>query len=559
MYFKKKILIFVFLVIFSISVYALPIPYLGTGIEHRTEIYQRDWYTPSNQTNYNWTFNNIITIGNINTSGNLIISGSLNVTNLLVKSPPVECPSGTFMTYTNMTTSICVAEGTILKNSTSWNRTSTNVILANTGDNVGIGTTEPGRALHLYSSTATDFGMSISAPASDASTSIDLRANSTGQVRIQMRRGGSAAASMGVDMTSNQFCITESSGICSGTGGSERFVINLSSNNVLLNPYGSGSVGIGTTSPTNKLSISHSGTSVNEYNINLNSLKNVGFYSGISFGDAEGDTVYGGIKFLADAAGDSSIRFLTWDGTAGGTERMVIKGVGGNVGIGTTAPTEKLTVNDGTTVDSSGLSGNLIIATGTSNPAISARDSDDDVEISIATTSTAGWVGTVTSDNLSIMANNAQKMKITTAGQVHIAASGNPSTGVEFDVEGNAECDGAGCWAVESDLSLKENVVDMTKYGLNEIMQIKPREYDYKNAENIDNGAHSFGFIAQELKEIVPEIVYGEEGSMSIGYGGLTPVLVKAIQEQQTQIEKLKLFNTQLKASLCKLGQLEYC
>ena len=34
-----------------------------------------------------------------------------------------------------------------------------------------------------------------------------------------------------------------------------------------------------------------------------------------------------------------------------------------------------------------------------------------------------------------------------------------------------------------------------------------------------------------------PEIVYGEEGQMTLSYGQLTSVLVKAIQEQQKQIE----------------------
>ena len=82
--------------------------------------------------------------------------------------------------------------------------------------------------------------------------------------------------------------------------------------------------------------------------------------------------------------------------------------------------------------------------------------------------------------------------------------------------------------------SFQHNLSHNTRNHLR-VLQIKPREYDYK-----ENGNHSFGFIAQELKLIVPEIVYGTEGNMSIGYGGLTPVLVKAIQEQQTQIEKLK-------------------
>ena len=53
------------------------------------------------------------------------------------------------------------------------------------------------------------------------------------------------------------------------------------------------------------------------------------------------------------------------------------------------------------------------------------------------------------------------------------------------------------------------------------------------------------GFIAQEINQIIPEIVdiqKKEDGTEIYGlkYAELVPVLVKAIQEQQTQIENLK-------------------
>ncbi len=53
-------------------------------------------------------------------------------------------------------------------------------------------------------------------------------------------------------------------------------------------------------------------------------------------------------------------------------------------------------------------------------------------------------------------------------------------------------------------------------------------------------GQHDFGFLAQEVKNVLPEIVYGEEGQMSISYGQITAVLTKAVQEQQKEIEELQ-------------------
>ena len=62
------------------------------------------------------------------------------------------------------------------------------------------------------------------------------------------------------------------------------------------------------------------------------------------------------------------------------------------------------------------------------------------------------------------------------------------------------------------------------------------------------------GFIAQEVKKIIPEIVYGEVGGKTLSYGLITPVLASDIQEQQEQIDSLisenqtlgTLFNTNI-------------
>lgn len=66
-------------------------------------------------------------------------------------------------------------------------------------------------------------------------------------------------------------------------------------------------------------------------------------------------------------------------------------------------------------------------------------------------------------------------------------------------------------------------------------MKLHPVTYKLKGINNQD-----IGFIAQEVKEIIPEIVYGKEGELTLSYGQIAPVLVKAVQEQQAMIEKLK-------------------
>jgi hypothetical protein len=96
-----------------------------------------------------------------------------------------------------------------------------------------------------------------------------------------------------------------------------------------------------------------------------------------------------------------------------------------------------------------------------------------------------------------------------------------------------------------SDRTLKENIRNL-ETGLPEVMALKPRRFDWKNgdAQNVA------GFVAQEVEEVLPELVTDyvynkdEDGNniikKSLKMGDILPTLVKAIQEQQAIIESLK-------------------
>ena len=92
----------------------------------------------------------------------------------------------------------------------------------------------------------------------------------------------------------------------------------------------------------------------------------------------------------------------------------------------------------------------------------------------------------------------------------------------------------AGVWTNASDRSKKKDISEI-KYGLDEILNLLPRSYAYK----VDD-SESMGFIAQEIEKVMPELVSGEEGEKGVAYGLLTAVLVKAVQEQQSEIDELK-------------------
>jgi hypothetical protein len=94
-----------------------------------------------------------------------------------------------------------------------------------------------------------------------------------------------------------------------------------------------------------------------------------------------------------------------------------------------------------------------------------------------------------------------------------------------------------------SDERLKENVRDIDT-GLNAIMALKPRRFDWKEGKGQDK-KNAAGFIAQEFETVFPECVgtskAGEDGIeyKNINHETLIPTLVKAMQEQQALIESL--------------------
>jgi hypothetical protein len=106
-------------------------------------------------------------------------------------------------------------------------------------------------------------------------------------------------------------------------------------------------------------------------------------------------------------------------------------------------------------------------------------------------------------------------------------------TAVYVDTSGNL-------YRFTSSLRYKRDVVDYTN-GLTELLKIQPKFYKSKNSKE---GEKIFaGLIAEQIDEIgLNEFVeYNNEGQPdAVHYSAMTALLVKAIQEQQVQIEELK-------------------
>lgn len=95
-------------------------------------------------------------------------------------------------------------------------------------------------------------------------------------------------------------------------------------------------------------------------------------------------------------------------------------------------------------------------------------------------------------------------------------------------------------YANNSDIRLKTNIKP-TQYGIADLMKVQVADYVFKNKPDEQHT----GFLAQQLHSIYPYPVStgGDDPNVApwaVDYGKITPLLVKAIQDQQAQIEALE-------------------
>lgn len=112
---------------------------------------------------------------------------------------------------------------------------------------------------------------------------------------------------------------------------------------------------------------------------------------------------------------------------------------------------------------------------------------------------------------------------------------GNTSAGLWRErviITANGHITATGNITANSDARLKTNVRGYED-GLAKIMQLRPSVYDRTDIKS----ENEVGFIAQEVKEVEPTLVKGDE-TLSLDYSRMVVMLTKAVQEQQQQIEK---------------------
>ncbi len=371
------------------------------------------------------------------------------------------------------------------------------------------------------------------------------------------------------------------------------FVGTAHANNLIIDE--DGNVGIGTTSPASKLHV-HSAENTNcSIQIEAGSASND---ARLEFDTGDFATTHTKTAIVAEGVGswhradlhfvlDSGADHASW--TLDNTDtKMTIKN-GGNVGIGTNSPNSLLELD-------MGAGHGFAVKLASSSVAHAMTDHvEADVFGSLGKQANgegglevAGWKdddGSVLGHALLLSGNLDESAADTTKGTgavgiislrsnirtsntVGVAGAdenlaviqNNTTTRFIFDVEGSGHADVE--WVTFSDRRLKKNIEDVP-YGLNEVLKLKPKKFDriISQTDEDNDGVKTtselktkkmIGFIAQEVKEVIPELVKDideDKSYYSMDDGKLMAVLVKAVQELTAKVEVLENNNKQGESS----------
>lgn len=199
-----------------------------------------------------------------------------------------------------------------------------------------------------------------------------------------------------------------------------------------------------------------------------------------------------------------------------GTERMRIMTTG-NVGVGTSAPQQNLSVNGGMNINQgstggANLTGGLLFGSSSGEGLSSNRSGAGANQLGI-----------------DVYTNGTSRMAVTWGGLVGI---GTTSPSYTLDVNGSfRSTSNASSW---SDIRAKRNIAAIPN-ALDRITQIRGVTFDWRHDEfpNMKfKETRDMGVIAQEVEKVFPETVQtAKDGYKSVSYPELVAPLIEAVKE----------------------------
>ena len=424
-------------------------------------------------------------------------------------------------------------------------------ITADSGNTIFIGQAGASTTgLKIFTSSgAALFSNSITSSLGSSGVNFDSNAATTGSVNAYRVSNSTGIASYGIESNAGGVLMTLGLSNATLLQSVSNTALQLGTNQTArLTITNGGNVGISTNAPANLLHLTGSSATPS---LRLGSIS-LGFYWDIGRENAStGDFVFN------NASGGSS------------TEKVRIT-TGGFFGIGTSSPTNTLTIQN--TGENSiewhrsnvmqgmigipsaanqiitGSSLNDFCFRATNNLLFSTGGDTERMRVTsggivlINRTATGGQAGKL---QIETTGTDAIYIKQSAAGGYGFAMSAFLNAGTYYFMNFDAGTTGVGSitsngvttsYNTTSDYRLKQDLKDYN--GLNLICDIKTYDYEWKS-----NKSRSYGVLAHQLFEIIPDAVTGEkdgEKMQGVDYSKIVPILVKAVQELKSELDILK-------------------
>jgi hypothetical protein len=391
---------------------------------------------------------------------------------------------------------------------------------------LGIGTTSPYADLHVVGTTGAN------------------------TARIESKNTDGTWLNLSNGSTNGRFWSLISTGSANGEGAGSLLFREQTGNAVRMMLDSSGRLGLGTTSPTEQLSVQGnatiSGDTTISGNVTINGSTTLNGETRFNLGNLDVDGIIDQVTMTGDVSVSNELNASSLsigDGLTGNgpmtissltvDETLTVNGTGDttvadDLGVGTTSPSADLHVVG-------------------ANEAETARiesSNSGGTWLRLINTSTNGrhWslisTGSSNSEGAGVLlfrdqSASAVRMRIDTSGRVGI---GRGPTANLLEVEGNASKSTGGDWLANSDRRIKTDIQPL-KDALDVINRLRPVRFrytdEYRQAHPAIRNHEYLNFIAQEYQQVFPEAVQrsGESDLLQIDTHPAAIYAVAAIQE----------------------------
>ncbi|MGD0920564.1 MAG: tail fiber domain-containing protein, partial [Terriglobia bacterium] len=249
-------------------------------------------------------------------------------------------------------------------------------------------------------------------------------------------------------------------------------------------------------------------------------------YNNTASGSGALSSNYSGYNNTASGSGALASNLGGWGNTASGSGALLENSTGvDNTASGSSALSNNKTGSDNTAIGYWALHYNNY---GNNNTALGAGADVGSIDLQYATAIGAGAL---------VAQSNSLVLGGTGASAVNVGIGTAGPSNILTIVQNSATDPIADAWTTYSSRRWKTNIRAL-QGALDKVERLRGVSYDAKA-----DGQHHIGLIAEEVGEVVPEVVAYEangQDAKSVDYARLTALLIEAVKEQQAQIQTLK-------------------